>query len=275
MRDIFKRPDSAQPGRLNVGPPLPPLEPRDSYLRIQQNIEALWNSLQGVRDSPPPAITDEQLKQISRGISFDGPSPLVLTGLPGVTGSPQLSSVPFAETLPDQAADGQLIFYLNVIYRWSNNGWSPVSTILLQDTAANVSSYSAAAYAPGVLFRESDTGILRVNDGANWLYTAGIAYGNLADLPGSLGAADSGYLFGAVDYAHQFRWDGAGWNFSPGDPGSAYVVAGPDNNNSPFGGLWALCDGNNATVSQGNGNTTVLTTPSLPGNLGLAWWLRR
>lgn len=78
---------------------------------------------------------------------------------------------------------------------------------------------------------------------------------------------DNGFLFYATDVLHAFEFGSQvsnNWNFSPGDPGSAYIVAG--GGSSPVGGLWALCDGSVVSVTTSAGGTTPFTTPNLTGN---------
>lgn len=109
-----------------------------------------------------------------------------------------------------------------------------------------------------------------LNNNVVFTYRWGTYYGNIADIPavGTLHDRDTGLLFAALDVDHQFRYGGSnnGWAFAPGDPGSGYIVAGTK---VPNGGLWALCDGNNANVTQANGNVTLVATPNLTAGVFL------
>lgn len=121
---------------------------------------------------------------------------------------------------------------------------------------------------------DSNRTIMRqaINVAANlsWVYQWGIYKDLLANIPGPLHANDVGLLFYATDVEHSFEAVVSGnnfvWNFAPGDPGSGYIVAGTQ---APNGGLWALCDGNNANVTLGSGNLTTVTTPNLSAGVFL------
>ncbi len=98
-----------------------------------------------------------------------------------------------------------------------------------------------------------------------WVVVAsGILYDLLANIPAGLTTADAGFLFGASDYKHLFRWGGAAWDFAPGDPGSEYMVGG-----TPNGALWAPCDGGTYGFAQPGGTVTNKATPNLTGDVFL------
>lgn len=101
-----------------------------------------------------------------------------------------------------------------------------------------------------------------------WLYSAGAFTDLLANIPSDLKEVDEDFLFSANDYRHSYQWgnnnNNLAWNFAPGDPGSSYIVAG---STAPRGGLWAICDGNSATVATETGNTASVTTPDLTGDV--------
>ncbi len=122
--------------------------------------------------------------------------------------------------------------------------------------------------APHSLFYETDTGVTYISVGEIgslvWVYFSGVHYDVLASIPTTLGVDDEGYLFGATDYLHEWRWDGAAWHFAPGDPGSGYIVAGVD---VPLGGLWAACTGAGVTVATDAGLTASITSPNLTGDV--------
>jgi hypothetical protein len=93
-------------------------------------------------------------------------------------------------------------------------------------------------------------------------YQWGVQTANSSSAPHNLTALDAGYLFYASDLDHQYQWNGNNWNFAPGDPGAGWIVAG-----SPQGGLWALCNGGNASIATSNISTTSVTTPNMTGNV--------
>jgi hypothetical protein len=73
----------------------------------------------------------------------------------------------------------------------------------------------------------------------------------LANIP-ALGPGDTDYLFYVTDYGHLLRWNGAGWEWAPGEEGRAgeislFAVA-------PTGNGWKLCDG---TGDDGNPGTNI------------------
>lgn len=97
--------------------------------------------------------------------------------------------------------------------------------------------------------------------GYRWgAYTAAIA-----SVPGNLTTLDAGFLFYASDYLHAYEWSGNAWNFAPGDPGSAYIVAA--GGTAPRGGLWAICDGSGVNVATAAAAVSSVTTPDLSNNV--------
>jgi len=279
-RDIFAPSLVSSVGR--TGPALGNVETPDAYIRIKQNITGIQDKLSELEGQAGAPLTQEQLRQINSALQAKGSVPLVVTLLNGKLLQPQNAAAPVVPNLPSGGSDGQLIIFRNTIYRFvaPTNRYVPASSLILIDAFTNIGTYPANSYAPGTIFYATDTKVSYIEQDvptATWTYFDGIEFNPLASLPAP-GANNAGYLFGATDYFHLFRWDGSAWNFAAGDPGSAYVVAGRDNATAPIGGLWALCDGNNATVAQANGTTAPVTTPNLSANnntFGLAWWLRR
>lgn len=104
---------------------------------------------------------------------------------------------------------------------------------------------------------------LAVASGA-WFYATGQYTNNLNGIPADLESADANYSFGATDYNHSYKWNGNNWNFSPGEAGSAYVIAGSA---LPFGGPWGLCDGSSYVVAQDNATLTSVATANLTNNV--------
>ena len=94
-------------------------------------------------------------------------------------------------------------------------------------------------------------------------FTYKIRRDTLANIPVGLTANDVDFMFFATDYQHLYRWNGTGWEFGPGDPGSGWIAG----NGGIQGGLWALCDGSNVTIALSNGSTTTVTTQDLTGDV--------
>jgi hypothetical protein len=96
-------------------------------------------------------------------------------------------------------------------------------------------------------------------------YMLGEQVGGLADLLGlNLESADAGYLFDVQDVQHRFRWNGASWDFAPGDPGNGWYAIGP-----PVGGLWAPADGSTILLIRPNATFSTVTTLNLTGDVVL------
>lgn len=128
-------------------------------------------------------------------------------------------------------------------------------------------------YPPGrflnYLFYETDRKVLYlamlVAGVATWVFLGGEPmFGTLATIPAGLGTADAGFLFGATDYYHMYRWTGAAWDFAPGDSGSGFIVAAIA---SLLGALWAPCDGGSYAVAKPDGTTVNVNTPDLTGDI--------
>lgn len=92
----------------------------------------------------------------------------------------------------------------------------------------------------GGLYYENDRGLLYVSDSSKWLYVAGTMACTQSARPGDLSAADTGLLVNITDYAHLLRWNGKGFEWAPGDPGSDYVEL---RCSAPAGNGWQLCNG--------------------------------
>lgn len=147
----------------------------------------------------------------------------------------------------------------------------------VSDTHANRASHPASGYAVGTVYYETDTGVsycVQIPSPSNvktWLYYNGIAQDVLANIPGTLGVNDIGYLFRASDYLHNWLWTGLAWSFIAAAqaglqggslPGTTVFSAG----GPPFGGagaLWHLCDGATVNVSQENGTVVATALPTI------------
>jgi hypothetical protein len=129
--------------------------------------------------------------------------------------------------------------------------------------------------ADGTLYCETDTGAVyqwRVSTvrmqrpTGEWVLVFGSAYqrtqSQLAALAAVLGAGDAGLLVEVTDYAHILRWDGAAWEWGPGETGGGFVAAFAID---PTGAGWQLCDGTTVAYLESDGTTTNYTTPDLIG----------
>jgi hypothetical protein len=139
---------------------------------------------------------------------------------------------------------------------------------VLQDTHANrVLDYDPTDYVAGDLFYETDrTVFYRVNAaGTEWVYASGEMVAAFSGVPTDLGVDDEGFLLQITDYGHRVRWDGAAWEFAPGDQGNGYFQ---DFAVAPTVPGWALCNGI-ATTYLTMGATiaeTAITPPNLSGS---------
>jgi hypothetical protein len=83
--------------------------------------------------------------------------------------------------------------------------------------------------------------------------------GTFSNLPVGLGVADTGFIFYATDAGHAWMWNGSGWQWAPGDPGSGWI-AGFE---SDPGAGWKPCDGSAATVYTSSGGTASVPTQNM------------
>lgn len=124
---------------------------------------------------------------------------------------------------------------------------------------------SAADFADGSLFRETDRSLVYVAIQGVWIYLAGTYSVTQANIPTGLGANDTGLLLYVADYAHLLVWNGNSWTWAPGENGSGFTVTflvDP----SPTDG-WQQCDGSNAIqmLSDGTLNPAFVALPNTPG----------
>lgn len=101
-----------------------------------------------------------------------------------------------------------------------------------------------ATLTDGAVFVEQDRGqiVYQLREGV-WAYVSG-AYdrlqSELAALAGDLTTDDTGFLVNVTDFAHILRWDGAAWEWGPGDPRNAGHIAFFD---ADPGDGWKIIDG--------------------------------
>jgi hypothetical protein len=86
------------------------------------------------------------------------------------------------------------------------------------------------------------------------------AQADLAALAAVLGTDDAGLLVEVTDYAHILRWDGAAWEWGPGETGGGFVAAFAVD---PTGAGWQLCDGTTVAYLKSDGTTANYATPDL------------
>lgn len=150
--------------------------------------------------------------------------------------------------------DSGFLFYatdLAVTYRWTGAAWFIKGElgVTLGDTHANRNAnFAANAYPTGTTFFETDrTVVYRDNGANNWAYMDGTMRGNIADRPATLGAADVGFQFWALDTQKGSYWNGNNWI-----------------------GLGQLLAGNNITLTPDAANGTI-TIAAAGGVAGGAW----
>jgi hypothetical protein len=136
---------------------------------------------------------------------------------------------------------------------------------LVRGTHASRKNIFASSYVDGSVFSESDTGLLYMSISGKWTWFAGIQQGTLASLPTDLTTSDSGLLYFVTDYAHVLQWNGAGWQWAPGELGSDFIVAFVSGPNPAAG--WQVCDGSvNVAKLNPDGTLTAVTVPNTPGS---------
>lgn len=155
-------------------------------------------------------------------------------------------------------------------------------------TSAQRTDYLTRGYvdpgdlADGTLYVETDTELTYqwrmdtdrfTKPNGAWVYLHGIyarAQSELAALALTLGSGDGGLLVEVTDYAHVLRWDGAAWEWGPGEDGGGYVQAFAVD---PTGSGWQLCDGTTVAYLKSDGTTANYATPDLIG-AGAAAYLK-
>lgn len=98
-----------------------------------------------------------------------------------------------------------------------------------------------------------------------WLF----AVEDLASMPTTLGPEDVGVLVSVPVFNHVVRWNGAGWDFAPGDPGNGFVATflfGPTQAG------WVPCDGSTVQVLVVGGGATLLTFPVVLPTVANQWF---
>jgi len=155
--------------------------------------------------------------------------------------------------------------------RWTGAAWHYQAGILI-DTWSNRPAGGGTNISAGFRFSASDRGYQQwAYDRTNtrWYYVGGgePTRNTIANITGSLGAQDVGYLFYSTDYDRVFRWNGSAYEDAPGQPARGMIVYF-DYTNLPMqvATAWALCDGSSATRSVVNGTTASYTTPNLTGS---------
>lgn len=201
-----------------------------------QRLYTELNNLKGVVLRPMQNVvpfkpfTQADLNTLRSALQADGKAPLKVTGLAGQLSEPQKGRAQHVDSIPQfndpLSQDGTLIVYNDVVYRYdttTNPGvWKPIQGIgvMLVDTHANRLLISAADYAIGTAFVESDRRVLYRGNGTNWIYVCGEMTNTFASRPADLGANDAGFLFLATDTLVQYYWTGAAWVQITDAPGS-------------------------------------------------------
>lgn len=100
-----------------------------------------------------------------------------------------------------------------------------------------------------------------------WLYVSGVSYSTLANIGTDYTLTDVGALWQVTDYGHLLEWAGTGWQWGPGEMGSAYILMGQPDGSQPNNGSWGLCDGSTYAVLGPTGVTSNITTRNLTGDV--------
>jgi hypothetical protein len=90
--------------------------------------------------------------------------------------------------------------------------------------------------------------------------------------PQRLTAQDAGQEFFATDFARGYRWTGTAWQDLPDAPGRFQCVLFAQAPEPPIG--WSPCNGQNTVRSTSSGGVATFTTPNIPFNAGLQYWVR-
>ena len=260
---------------------------------VEQAIRYLFKAVYHLRDeaslnpvarkavadlSKAVALSPTVIQNVNKQLSSGGSHPINVTGLPGVLPTPQPSGPPTVTTLPGPndplSQIGNTVIFNGVDYTYTANPtpggpafWKQNTSLgqIINDTAANMVNYPASSYALGVQYFQTDTLITYMNQDVGgtktWLYFNGTQSDVLANIPGTLGLNDTGYLFNGTDYQHVWRWDGTAWHFNVGGSGTTTIT---QNGLPPFGGVWHACDGTTVNVSQDDGTVLGVLTVNVP-----------
>jgi hypothetical protein len=136
------------------------------------------------------------------------------------------------------------------------------SAAVIEDTHANRSTYSAAAFVDWFYF-ETDTLVLYLSVAGAWQYAGGYdlrTQAQLAAYAATLTAADVGTLVWVSDYAHMLKWTGAAWTRGPGDPehSDTFQIFGA----APTDTGWHACDGSTVNFLKYDGTLGSRTLPN-------------
>jgi len=172
------RNNTGLPSIIQRGPDMGNVPLADSYLRIKQNIDAIYRSLENVLVAAVPnTLSKPQLDLIQKELQAAGSNPLNLTGLIPIN---NLRAIQFTGTHSQRKQ-----------------------------------RFQAATYPVGTLFFETDRTVLytvlKPGSTNQWYYETGIMSAAFANRPADLGTPDAGFLFYATDQSITYRWTGAAW----------------------------------------------------------------
>lgn len=209
-----------------------------------------------------PTPSNEVLRA-RRAIDIAAPATGNAVGSPGSTTPVQnLQPPPIRSFFTPQGATGQSVPGISWDWlKWLQQLFSTIKgqTTSFEDTRANrVANYPAGNYQAGSTFFETDTGLTYIDNGTNWVYTAGIEQVTQATLPTGLGVSDTGLLVNVTDFRHTLQWSGSAWEWGPGDMGSGQVASFLSN---PGAG-WNLCDGSSVNYLNSDGTVSAITLPN-------------
>lgn len=188
----------------------------------------------------------EVSKFVSGQIQAGGAHPISLTGLPGRAGLNQFAYIPTVPMLPlrsnSLAVTGQAVIYKGQLY---------VYNTLIGSTGANPVNPGSGS-SPGQFVPVT----------AQPIYTQS-TQANLAALAGTLGPANAGLLVWVTDYNHVLEWTGSGYQWGPGDNGSAYFQGFAV---APVATGWHACDGSFVHYLKPDGSLGGAVLPNTAGS---------
>lgn len=274
----------------------PFLPPANTGPEIQRAVQDLALAQQRVSQqinvlSARPVVQPDTLPTLygpgvqRSALSNTGTHPLNVNGLAGLLLQPQTPLLKTYATAAEASAatgnqsgvaaviNGQIVVYNSSTATWDEITHRAIYVGLHMD---RMLTYDAADYQEGTLFYETDRHVtyivLITSTVHNWWYLCGEMDCHLGpyvtrDVPTDLASMDAGFKINSLDYKHQHVWTGSQWEFSPGDAGNCFIVAGPTGTGPWQTGLWFPCTGGACYVAGVDSVPVQVTTPDLSGDV--------